>query len=66
LYCRRGLTNYRLNNLQEAIGDFDQALQIDAHCREALNNRGSAKEALGRVHEAISKLREGKKIFFYL
>ena len=53
-YYNRGNDKGALNRHQEAIADYDKALQIDPQLAAACYNRGNAKGVLGRHEEAIA------------
>ena len=60
-YYNRGLAKYDLGDNQEAIKDYDKAIQINQNWGElglwaAYNNRGVAKYDLGDKPEAIKRL----------
>ena len=53
-YYNRGNDKGALNRHQEAIADYEKALQIDPHLAVAYHDRGNAKGVLGRHAEAIA------------
>ena len=53
-YYNRGNTQGALNRHEEAIADYDKALQIDPQLAAAHYNRGNAQGALNRHEEAIA------------
>lgn len=50
----KGDINYLLGHYEEAISDFDKAIEIEPRQQRAYSNRGTAKFALNRYEEAIS------------
>lgn len=56
LYVRRGNYNLEMLEFEEALSDFDKALQLDPGQDEAHYGRGMALGRLGRVQEGIAAL----------
>ena len=52
-YYNRGFAYAELGDYRRAIGDYDQALQIDLYVAEVNYNRGLAYYYLGEYHRAI-------------
>ncbi len=52
-YYNRGFAYAELGEYRRAIGDYDQALQIDLYVAEVNYNRGLAYYYLGEYHRAI-------------
>ena len=53
-YTKRGISYYQKGEYDQAILDFDKALQINPMNAEAYNNRGSVYGEKGRYDQAIS------------
>ncbi len=53
-YYNRGLAKYNLGRNQEAIADYDRAIQLNPNDAAAYFNRAYAKYALGKKEEAIA------------
>ncbi|MEG4231765.1 tetratricopeptide repeat protein [Microcoleus sp. Pol11C3] len=53
-YLNQGNANYKQGKIEEAISDYNQALDLDPKLAIAYNNRGKAKYAVGKKAEAIS------------
>jgi tetratricopeptide (TPR) repeat protein len=51
-YYVRGLAQYRLNNLREAIADFNRALNLDPEYASAYRDRGVVYKELGNLSAA--------------
>ena len=53
-YFNQGIVNFYENNYQEAIEDYDKAIELDhPNSAQAYNNRGNAKQRLGDHEGAI-------------
>ncbi|RFP57996.1 MAG: tetratricopeptide repeat protein [Limnothrix sp. CACIAM 69d] len=52
----RGSDQLKAENLEEAIANYSQALQVDANNAEALYRRGAAYEEIGDYQKAIADL----------
>ena len=52
-YHSRGTVNYWSSRFDEAIADYDKAIELNPNYSAAYNNRGSAKSSLRRFEEAI-------------
>jgi len=50
----RAIALQKLGRLDEALGDFDQAIALEPDYAEAYNNRGDAFRELGRLDEALA------------
>ena len=61
-YNNRGLGYYRLGRHNDAIADFNTAIQLKHDYVEAYNNRGASKNALGLHSEAITDYNEAIKL----
>lgn len=57
-----GLTFQEKGEYEEAIKHYDQAIRINSQFAEAYNNRGNAKDLLGRHEEAIADYDEAIRI----
>lgn len=53
-YSNLGLAHQALRQYPAALQDFEQALALDPHHLEALNNRGNTLNQLGRSGEALA------------
>ena len=53
-YNNRGLANVMLGRLDEALADYDQALQLDPKHSTVLDNRGNAYAMLGDLERALA------------
>ncbi|MGK7945157.1 MAG: tetratricopeptide repeat protein [Microcystaceae cyanobacterium] len=51
-----GLQQANLGNLEEAIANWDKALELNPQLTQAWHNRGNALATLGRVEEALQSL----------
>ena len=61
-YIMRGVADYELGNHEEAIKDFDKAIELEPDDAFAYNNRGTAKGKLGRYEEAIKDYDKALKL----
>ncbi len=52
-YTIRGIAKDRLGRLEEAIKNYDRAIELDSNVAQVYYNRGNAKRKLGRYEEAI-------------
>ena len=52
-YYNRGLAKSDLENNEEAIKDYDKAIELNPNYSDAYNNRGVAKKNSGKYEEAI-------------
>jgi lipoprotein NlpI len=50
----RGLIRERINKHEDAIADFDKAIDLDAKLAEAYDHRGSERFKLGKVKESLA------------
>ena len=53
-FFESGLKNYHLDQYEEAISDFNEALRLNFNHKESLFHRGLTKHFLGKNKEAIS------------
>ena len=53
-YYNRGYVKFDLGQYQEALVDYDQAIELDPNSSLAYNNRGYAKANLGQYQEALT------------
>jgi len=53
-YYNRGVVRMGLNQLDEALADFDKAIELNPRDPDAWNNRGLVYNRLGRTQEALS------------
>ena len=60
-YNDRGATKMFLGNLEEAIKDFDRAIELNPYLSEAYNNRGNAENNLGNHYNSIDYLESALK-----
>ena len=49
----RGVAEYHLQHYQDAMEDFDAALQVDPDDEQAYNNRGLTEQAQGDLDSAL-------------
>ncbi len=61
-HCNLGVALAGLGRLQEAMGHFEQALQLKPDYAEAHNTLGVTLAGLGRMHEAIEHWEQALKI----
>ena len=54
VYLRWGKEKYKLGNYENAIADYDIAIQLNPDHADIYNNRGNAKHQLGRYDAAIT------------
>ena len=59
----RGSALLGLNRFEEALASFDQALAIQPHYAQALNNLGTIARALGDYPQALSYMSESLAIY---
>jgi tetratricopeptide (TPR) repeat protein len=52
-YYNRGAASLRLNRLDEALADFNKAIELNPRDPDAWNNRGLVYDRLGRQDEAL-------------
>jgi tetratricopeptide (TPR) repeat protein len=61
-YISRGSALNKLKRFQEAMSDFNKALELDPENQEAYNNRGWAKKGLGDDKAACEDWKKSKKM----
>jgi lipoprotein NlpI len=50
----RGLVRERINKHEDAVADFDKAIELDAKLADAYDHRGSERFKLGQVKESLA------------
>lgn len=63
-YYLRGVSHYRLGDLEEAIEDYTSALELNSKYAKAYFNRGIANGRVGDKRGAVQDLRAAAKFFF--
>ena len=58
----RGNCHLALQRLEQAIDDYNRAIEIDPHYVEALNNRGFARQQQGDYEQALNDFRKAVQI----
>ena len=62
-YNNRGNAKFHLKQYNEAIKDYNQAIELNPQDAKAYNNRGNAKARLKQYTEAIKDYKKAKKLF---
>ncbi|MDX1921068.1 MAG: tetratricopeptide repeat protein, partial [Candidatus Caenarcaniphilales bacterium] len=52
-YLKRGISYLKTEKFEEALKDFDKAIELTPNLEQAYNQRGLAKANLGKQEEAI-------------
>ena len=58
VYFCRGTVNYMSGRSDQAISDYEKAIEFNPQCAKVYNNRGGAYLALGQYTEAISNFNQ--------
>ncbi|MEI0608286.1 tetratricopeptide repeat protein, partial [Brachyspira pulli] len=61
-YNNRGFTKYYLDQYEEAIKDYDKAIELNPNNRAFYNNRGVSKENLEEYNEALKDYKKALEL----
>lgn len=63
-YCKRGLIYHKRHKYQQALKDFNTAMQLDDNFAPAYHHSGLTHLNIGNKHKAFENLRKAAKLYF--